>query len=243
MAVSKSINFPGESSYAKQVKQSQENSLEGNTIYVAVPGPAGPPGSPGKPGSQGPKGDKGDDGEKGPRGEKGAPGKDGKDGKSSLPVYGQQVGWARYDNRRLYDFKLGADRGTDGWVDVFVDALGENTNEKYLPENNISLYNPETRRINFKHLEQGTQIAITYDIQISTMSSNTEVWCRSYCPATDSDHTSFVAFLKYQYVYNMSVTHHITLDQEKHITSGIIPQFRTDNDSILNLRSISISVF
>lgn len=240
MAVSKSMNFPGESSYAKQVKQSQENTPEGNSIYVAVPGPAGPPGTPGKPGPQGPKGDKGDNGEKGPKGEKGAPGKD---GKSSLPVYGQQIGWAKYDAKELFDFRLGADRGVDGWVDVFLDDLGKNTNEKYLPQNNISLYNPETRRINFKHLEQGTQVSITYDIQISTMSSNTEVWCRSYCPATKSEHTSFVAFLKYQYIYNMFVTHHITLDHEKDITSGIVPQFRTDNDSILNLKSISISVF
>lgn len=240
MAVSKSINFPGESSYAKQVKQSQENSSESNSIYVAVPGPAGPPGTPGKPGPQGPKGDKGDDGEKGLKGEKGLPGKD---GKSSLPVYGQQVGWAKYETKKLYDFKLGADRGIDGWVDVFVDGAGQATNEKYLPKNNISLYNSESRRINFRHLELGTQVAITYDIQISTMSSNTEVWCRSYCPATDSGHSSFVSFLKYQYVYNMSVTHHITLDHERHIGSGIVPQFRTDNDSILNLRSISISVF
>lgn len=239
MAVSKSVNFPGESSYAKQVKQSQENSAEGNSIYVAVPGPAGPPGSPGKAGPQGSPGEKGDKGDKGDRGEKGLPGKD---GKSSMPVYGQQVGWARYDSKKLFDFKLGADRGVDGWVDVFVDGLGEGTNERYLPENNIRLYNPESRRINFKHLEQGTQVVITYDIEISTMSSNTEVWCRSYCPATDSDHTSFVSFLKYQYTYNMSTTHHITLDNAKHITSGIVPQFRSDNDAILNLKSISISV-
>jgi hypothetical protein len=240
MAVSKSINFPGESSYAKQVKQSQENSPESNSIYVAVPGPAGPPGSPGKAGSQGPQGEKGDKGEKGDRGERGFAGKD---GKTSLPVYEQQVGWAKYSNKNDFNFRLGADRGVDGWVDTYVDCLQSDTNQKYLPQNNTSLYNPQSRRINLKHLVKGTQVLITYDIEVSTLSSNTEVWCRSYFPGSETDQTSFVALLKYQYIYNMSVTHKICIDNEKDIFAGIIPQFRTDNDAILNLKTIYISVF
>ncbi len=243
MAVSKSVNFPGESSYAKQVKQSQENPFESNSIYVAVPGPAGPPGSPGKAGIQGPQGEKGDKGDKGDRGERGFAGKDGKDGQTSLPTYGQQVGWARYSGKNDFNFRLGADRGIDGWVDVFVDGIGIGTNEKYLPENNISLYNPQTRRINLKHLALGTQVLITYDIEISTLSSNTEVWARSYFPGSETDQTSFVALLKYQYVYNISVTHKISIDNARDISNGVVPQFRSDNDSILNLKSINISVF
>lgn len=240
MAVSKSVNFPGESSYAKQVKQSQENSPESNSIYVAVPGPAGPPGSPGKPGPQGPQGEKGDKGEKGDRGERGFAGKD---GKTSLPTYEQQVGWAKYSGNRDFNFRLGADKGVDGWVDAYVDGLGLDTNEKYLPANNTSLYNPQSRRINLKHLVLGTQALITYDIEISTLSSNTEVWARSYFPGSNTEHISFVALLKYQYVYNISVTHKISIDNEKDIFAGIIPQFRTDNDAILNLKTIHISVF
>jgi hypothetical protein len=240
MSVSKSVNFPGESSYAKQVKQSQENSSEGNSIYVAVPGPAGPPGSPGKAGPQGPQGEKGDKGDKGDKGERGFAGKD---GQTSLPTYGQQLGWGKYSGKNDLNFRLGADRGIDGWVNVFVDGIGLSKNEKYLPENNISLYNPQTRRINLKHLAIGTQVLITYDIEISTLSSNTEVWARSYFPGSDTDHTSFVALLKYQYIYNMSVTHKISIDNEKDISNGVVPQFRTDNDSILNLKTIHISVF
>lgn len=234
MAVSKSTSFPGESSYAKQVKQAQAQ--ESNNVYIPVPGPVGPAGAPGKDGAQGPKGDKGDIG---PKGDKGDPGKN---GKSSLPVYGQQTGWAKYYSGKSYDFRLGADKGADGWVDVFVDSLGKMTNEKYLPENNSSLYNSETRRINLKHLEPGTQLTIVYDFEINTMQNNTEVWCRSYFPNTKKDVVSFVAFLKYQYSYEMSVVQNVSIFDERDISSGIVPQFRTDLDAILNLKSIYISV-
>ncbi len=237
MSVSKSTSFPGESSYAKQVKQAQQLNQDSNNIYIPVPGPIGPMGNPGKDGLPGPKGDTG---EQGPKGEKGDPGKN---GKSALGVYGQQIGWASYASKKNNDFKLGADKGIDGWVDVFVDGLGKTSNERYLPENNVSLYNAQTRRINLKHLEIGTQLLITYNCTISTMMNNTEVWCRSYFPNTKKEHISFVAFLKYQYTYDISITQNICITEEQDISSGIVPQFRSDLDSILNLRSINISVF
>ncbi len=239
MSVSKSTSFPGESSYAKQVKQAQQLNQDGNNVYIPVPGPIGPQGIPGKDGDPGPKGDKGDPGERGLKGDKGDPGKN---GKSSLPIYGQQVGWAKYYSYKQNEFRLGADRGIDGWVDVFLDANGKLTNEKYLPENSTSLYNAETRRINLKHLEPGTQLKVVYDFQIVTMGNNTEVWCRSFFPNTKKEHVSFVALLKYQYTYDFSVIQHIPIFDEKDISSGIVPQFRTDLDAIINLKSIYISV-
>jgi len=239
MAVSKSVNFPGESSYAKQVKQSQENSVESNSIYVAVPGPAGPPGSPGKPGSQGPQGEKGDKGDKGERGERGFPGKD---GKSVIGSYDQKIGWANYENSDLSSIRLGVDRGDDGWVSVYVDSYGKNTNELFLPENNTSLYNPETRRLNFKHLNIGTQVQVVYSFKITTFSSNTEVWARSYFPDSKDAITSFVASLKYQYTYDLTTTHNIYIDTQINKNSGIVPQIRTDMDAMVQIKNIYISV-
>lgn len=236
MAVSKSMNFPGESSYAKQVKQSQETGSVTSISYIPIPGPQGPPGSPGK---DGPAGGKGPRGETGPQG---LPGPQGPEGKSSTPVYGQKIGWANYDNSNPIRIKLGVDSGDDGWVSFYVDGLGNSTIEDFLPENNTSLYNPETRRVNFKHLNIGTQIQIVYNFQITTFSNNTEVWARSYFPDSGDEVISFVASLKYQYVYDLSTTHNFYIDKELNKVSGIVPQLRTDMDAMAKIKSIYISV-
>lgn len=236
MAVSKSINFPGESSYAKQVKQSQESNSGTSTSYIPVPGPQGATGSPGRDGLAGPKGPRG---ETGPQG---LPGPQGPEGKSSTPIYGQKIGWANYDNSNPIRIKLGVDSGDDGWVSFYVDGLGNKTIENFLPENNTSLYNPETRRINFKHLNVGTQVQIVYNFQITTFSNNTEIWARSYFPDSGDEIVSFVASLKYQYTYDLSTTHNLYIDKELNKVSGVIPQLRTDMDSMAQIKSIYISV-
>jgi hypothetical protein len=128
-------------------------------------------------------------------------------------------------------------------VDVFVDALGKGTNEKYLPKDNISLYNPETRRVNLKHLDIGSQLRITYTFDLATYGNNTEVWARSYFPDTGKAVTSFVANLKYQYDYELSTTHLLYLDDSVDKSSGIVPQLRADLDSMAVLKSIYISTF
>lgn len=236
MAVSKSMNFPGESSYAKQVKQSQESGSGIPISYIPVPGPQGPLGSPGRDGPVGPRGTKGDAGPQGIQGPQGP------EGKSSTPIYGQKIGWANYDNSNLVSLKLGADCGEDGWVSFYVDGLGNKTIEDFLPENNTSLYNPETRRINFKHLKVGTQIQIVYNFKVTTFSNNTEVWARSYFPDSGDEVMSFVASLKYQYTYDLSTSHNLYIDKELNKVSGIVPQLRTDMNAMAEIKSIYISV-
>lgn len=234
---SKNMDFPTskKSAYAAQVQQSQTQE-PGSVSYIPVPGPQGERGPAGPQGPQGPKGDRGEPGEPGKAG------KAGKDGKSGIPVHGQQSGWASYENSELRKLQLGATRGIDGWVDVYVEPTAEGVNEKYLPESSVSLYNSHSRRINLKSLKLGSQVEITYNLELETFSPNTEVWVRSLFPDTGDEYTSLVGNLKYQYTYELSVSHKIPVSKEVNKSSGIIPQIRTDMDAIGRIKSIVISV-
>lgn len=242
MSVSKSMDFPvsNKSGYASQVKQSQEVLSNPEISFLPVPGPEGPRGPKGEEGERGPQGLPGKDGEPGPKGERGTPGKD---GRSYDPVYEQEVGWASYGNTATDFFVLGATKGDDGWVSVFINGKGSKTNKLYLPKDKTDLYNVEAKRINLKHLSLGAQVSITYNFTLTTSSNNTEVWMRSYSKDTDESVTSFVASLKYQYEYELSTTHKVNIvsDTQKH--AGILPQIRTDLDAVATVKSIVISVF
>ena len=214
-------------------------------MYIAVPGPQG------ERGLQGPKGDKGDpglSGDKGPKGDKGNPGKDGKDGidgkdgKSMLSPSGQNIGWACYDNKDKKTINVGANKGEDGWVKFFVDALGENTNEDYLPKESVTLWNPTNQKINFRGLKLGSIITIRYNIELTTYSNNTEVWFRTFIDESVQYPTTYVGSLKYQFTYDLSMQHTVFLENKKMQISGGIPQLRTDNDASVIVKSIHISV-
>lgn len=237
MSVSKSMDFPAskKSGYAQIAQQSQ--TVDPNISYIPVPGPQGPKGDPG---SQGPRGDKGERGEKGDQGPKGDPGKDGRDGKTYLPVYGQDAGWAKYYAKDPEQVTLGATRGIDGWVSFSVS--GGSSLERYLPRNSVSLYNENTKKLNFKNLEIGSQVEVTYNFEVETLSNNTELWCRTYFPGVQESLTSLVGVLKYQYTYDFSVTHKIYIDRDNHRVNGAVPQLRSDMDAVARLLSISISV-
>jgi hypothetical protein len=240
MASSKSMDFPVENknNYAAKVQESQSLSLDTTLNYVPVSGPQGdrgPAGRDGLPGPQGPQGIKGD------TGEPGKPGKDGKDGKSLITTYGQNPGWASYSDNSPSIVRLGATKGIDGWVGLSI-GRDFDSQEKYLPEGSVSLYNPETKRANFKGLKLGSQIEATYIFSIDTMQSNTEVWIRSFFPSSETDITSFVGLFKYPHTYDLSASHSIFLDKETDKISGMVPQIRTDLDSIARLKTIYISV-
>lgn len=227
---SKNVEFPkSNKSYGSKIQESQDQVQQ----FFAVPGPVGP---------QGPAGAKGEPGEKGEKGERGERGIPGKDGKSYFPVYKQNAGWAIYFNKDQRQLKLGADQGEDGWVDVFIDGKGQNTNELYLPEESVSLYNPVTRKINTRHLKLGSQIAITYNFEITTFNANTEIWAKSLFPNSGISSTSFVANLKYDYTYDLSATHFLTLMSDTDKASGILPQLRSDHTSTAIIKSILVSI-
>jgi hypothetical protein len=231
------VEFPKSSkSYGSKIQESQEQVSN----FFAVPGPAGPQGTQGPQGLKGDPGKPGAKGEKGDRGEKGTPGKDGKDGKSYFPVYEQNAGWAIYFDKQQKQIKLGADQGEDGWISIYVD--GEDKNESYLPAESVALYNPVSRKINLKHLKIGSQIQITYNFELTTFAANTEVWAKSLFINSGMSYSSFVANLKYDYVYDLSATHHLTLTSETDKIGGIVPQLRSDHTSVAVIKSILISV-
>lgn len=234
MATSSNINFPT-SGYASKVKESVEAPQEG--AFFAVPGPQGPQGPAGPKGEPGKKGDTGES-ITGPRGERGFPGKD---GKSYFPKYQQNVGWALYRNKNTNTTPTGASRGADGWVDLYV-APGTSSIESFLPEDSANLYIEDTRKINTRGLKVGAQVQITYDIEVITFNSNTEVWMRSQFFGLEDSTTTFCANLKYQHNYEMTVTHTMAVFTEAHKNAGIVPQIRTDLDSAVKIKSIYISV-
>lgn len=243
MAISKNIDIPigKKTSYAAQVEQTQLSSSTENTLsFLPVPGPQGPAGPQGLKGDIGPQGPAGKDGKDGKDGAKGPMGPAGKS--YSVP-YDQEVGWVSYGNQKSVNFFLGADKGDDGWVHVFVDGLGSKTNKLYLPKNSVDLYSGELRKINLRQLSLGAQVDITYNFSLTTFSNNTEVWARSFNVNQELSPTSFVASLKYQYEYDLSTTHRVFIQNEQQLNSGIMPQIRTDLDSMVNMKSIVISVF
>jgi hypothetical protein len=238
MPVSKSMDFPPskKSNYAAQVVQSQQSNSDVLINYVPVPGPIGPQGL------QGPKGDKGDSGKDGPIGPKGDRGLPGKDGVSSLSSSGQQSGWASYFNLKKQEFKLGATQGEDGWVNFWVDGLGSATNEKFLPKDSVSLWNPNNRMLNFKGLKVGSQVFVTYNFDLTTYSNNTEVWIKTMFSNNKKEISQFVGSLKYQFTYNFYVTQNFFIEDLETWSSGGIPQIRTDYDSSATINSIYVSV-
>lgn len=240
MALSKGMDFPGaqKSSYAAQVQQSQPlNSQENVLSFLPVPGPVGPQGPAGRDGKDGATGPQGPQGPEGPRGPKGA---NGLDGKSSLSSAGQQAGWAAYYNKVPTDVRLGATKGIDGWVSVPMTA-GE-INEQFIPKGSASLWNSHAKALNFKGIEIGSQVFITYNIELTTFTPNTELWLRTFFPAHEQEVAQFVGSFKYQHTYNLSLTQQLFIENQKMWGNGAVPQLRTDFDASAILTSVYVSV-
>lgn len=240
MAASKSMDFPGakKSGYAEQVEQSQASPYQENTLsFLPVPGPQGSPGPAGRDGKDGLVGPQGPEGQKG---EKGQTGQTGQDGKSSLSSSGQQAGWASYSSDAEVSFRLGATRGVDGWVTLFI-SDGEK-NELFLPKECVSLWNPHSRMLNFKGLEVGSQVFVTYNFELTTFTPNTEVWMRTFFPSQEKEISQLIGSFKYQHVYSLSITQQVFIENKKMWGNGAVPQIRTDFDSSAILNSIYVSV-
>jgi hypothetical protein len=61
-------------------------------------------------------------------------------------------------------------------------------------------------------------------------------------PGAEDSVTSLVGVLKYQYSYEISVTHKVFIEKETYRLNGAVPQLRSDMDAIAKLLSVSISV-
>ena len=240
MAISKGMDFPGaqKSSYAAQVQQSQPVAAQENVLsFLPVPGPVGPQGPAGRDGKDGEAGPQGPQGPEGPRGPKGT---NGLDGKSSLSSSGQQAGWASYYNKNPIEIRLGATKGIDGWVTIPMTA-GE-INEQFIPHGSASLWNSHAKALNFKGIKIGSQVFITYNFELTTFSPNTELWLRTFFPAQEQEVAQFVGSFKYQHIYNLSLTQHLFIENQKMWGNGAVPQLRTDYDASVILNSVYVSV-
>lgn len=240
---SKNIDFPvSSSSYSSKVV---EPSPIDNALYLPVPGPEGRRGPRGEVGPAGPRGEsgqKGDAGPKGAPGKDGRPGKDGKDGLSYLPVYEQKSGWAKYVNSDLSGIKLGANRGTDGWVQISIDVNKDLSNEKNLPENGVSLYNPHANVFNFKSLKVGTQLEITVSMELETFMPNTEIWSRIFFKSGKEPVDTFVGMPKYQHRYPMTYTQRVFIEDSSDKSGNANLFLRADLDCVVYIKNITISV-
>lgn len=242
MAVSKSMDFPGakKSSYAAQVEQSQASPTVDNTLsFLPVPGPVGPQGPAGRDGRDGSVGPEGPAGSPGPAGQTG---KSGKDGLSSLSSSGQQAGWASYTNTIDKPTKLGISEGDDGWVTLLLDTKDKTQNEKYLPKGCTSLWNSHQRALNFHGIKEGSQVFVTYNFELTTYTSNTEVWLRTYFATNDQEFVQLVGSFKYQGTYNLSTTQQIFIENQAMWGNGAVPQIRTDFDASVIFNSVYVSV-
>jgi hypothetical protein len=234
--MAKSMDFPPKKKYLETIQEVK------TTEYIAVPGITGEKGEvgpPGPPGPQGPKGDKGDVGRVGPQGERGEPGRAG-DGYDSPS--GQYPGWAYYANKSTQEYRLGPERGEDGWVDFFLDIDELKTIESYLPNKSVSLLNPTTRTINLKTLKVGSKVDIRYDFSLETYTSNTEVWIRTLLRDEEISPMGYVGLLKYQYSYDISHCQTIFINSDRIKNYGGQPQIRTDNEGSFILKGIYVSV-
>jgi hypothetical protein len=237
--MAKSMDFPDVS---KKKKYSETVKEISNTEYIAVPGiqgergdigPAGPQGI------QGPKGDKGDIGKQGPIGPKGDPGKGGQGYDSPS---GQYPGWAYYKNANDNKTKIGPERGDDGWVSVFLEIDQDQSIEKYIPNNSVSLLNETAKKINFRALQIGAKVDIRYDLEVETYANNTEIWVRTFSVNEKSSVTGYLGNLKYQYSYDFSLCQTIFLQNKDVKAFGGILQVRSDNEGSVILKGIYISV-
>lgn len=243
MSVSRKAEIPGNSksklSYGK-VAEEEKTPPAPDIDYKILVGPPGPQGPPGSQGERGPKGDKGDPGDRGPKGERGPAGQTLYITKEGSEIQSTNFGWAYYENLEQKQVYLGLDKGDDGWVDLLNDAKGSTT-EKYLPIGKVSLWNTETQKLNFKQLDIGTKIDITYDFELETFDNNTEVWLRTYSyPALNI--SQFIANLKYKYIYDFSITQTMHILNEKMKRGNVIPQIRTDLDSAVKIKSFLIHI-
>lgn len=248
MAVSKQVPIPSnvKDKYIEQVIQQQSNvnqyPQESIGGFIPVSGPQGPQGATGPRGEKGEQGPSGPKGDTGPEGRQGKAGKDGKDGLDGVSLSGQRPGWAKYKNILDKQFQLGISEGENGWVSLYVVTDAKNSITDYLPINKrVGLWVQDSRSINFIPLNVGAKVDITYEVELETFSSNTDVWMRTYFQNTQLDFSQFVGCFKYQNVYNFSITQTVYLENEIQ-KSLATPQMRTDMNAQVKLKSITIFV-
>jgi hypothetical protein len=108
---------------------------------------------------------------------------------------------------------LGPQRGDDGWVSITFNPDEKILDNFYMPKGSNQLWQSDMNMFNFKSLKLGAKVDIRYDFTISTESNYTELWFRTFNEKYENSPTSYVANLKYQYSYDMSVCQTLYIDE------------------------------
>lgn len=241
MPIVKSTGFP----IQEKQKIDQIDSQQPQLQFLPVPGPQGPQGPQGPMGPEGPKGLKGDKGETGPKGKDGKDGKDGKpgkDGQSSIPTYGQQVGWASYSNNSIRNFSIDPEKGENGWHDIYIDKKSLISNHSFLPPECNALYNPDGRCFTFRGLKVGSMVKITYNFSLETFANNTEFWLATMYKEVDKSVLSLVGNFKYQGIFDLTVDHNLFIENKDMWFNFCSTYAKSDFLTSLILKNIYISV-
>ena len=231
--------------YSQAIQESELQQPQDLREYIPVPGLTGErgerglKGDPGEKGETGPQGPKGDTGKAGPQGLRGEPGK-GAEGYDSAS--GQYPGWAYYKNNSDRPTSLGPERGDDGWVSINFNPNLALSVQDYIPKGLTSLWLSDIGIFNFKGLKLGAKVDIRYDFTITTNSNYTDLWFRTFNEKYDNPPTSYVANLKYQYSYDISVLQTVYIDSHRIKSYGLKPQARTDLESSILLKGIYLSI-
>lgn len=241
MPVIKSTGFP--------IQEKQKiDQFESNTPqlqFLPVPGPKGdigPQGPMGPQGIQGTKGDKGDKGEPGLNGKDGRNGKDGKDGISNSPVYSQQMGWASYINNSILPITINPSKGQDGWHNLFIDRKNIEKNHKYLPNKCDSLYDEQLKSFNFRGLNIGSIVKITYDLEVEIYTNNTELWIATIYQELQKSKLSLAGYFKYSNIYNITLDHTFFIEDRSMIFNSCKTYAKSDYPCSITMKSVYISV-
>ena len=253
MSISKKSEIPGMQSKPKYgyAEVAAETVIEKNNPsvpdidYRILVGSQGPQGIAGRQGEIGPKGDKGDpgpQGTKGERGQKGEPGTSSVISSSGVVSEIRKSGWAYYENLDQSQIRLGLSSGDDGWVNILNDAKSEETNEEYLPKGNVSLWSATSQQLNFRGLDLGSRVEITYSFELETYGNNTEIWIRAFSEKASLNSAQFIANLKYKYVYDFSVTQTLYIINDRIKKYGVNPQIRADFDGDVKIKSILVHI-
>ena len=231
--------------YSQAIQESSAMQPPDLKEYIPVPGLTGVQGErglkgdPGQKGDTGPQGPKGDTGKTGPQGPRGEPGRGGEGYDSAS---GQYPGWAYYKNNSDRPTSLGPERGDDGWVSINFNANLALSVQDYIPKGLTSLWLSDIGMFNFKGLKLGAKVDIRYDFTITTNSNYTDLWFRTFNEKYDNSPTSYVANLKYQYSYDISVLQTVYIDNQRIKSYGLKPQARTDLESSILLKGIYLSI-
>jgi len=85
-----------------------------------------------------------------------------------------KMGWVDYNDLNTSTNPISVIGGLD-FVDITNDGEGAFTNVNYLPSNITSIYNENTNEFNWTQLKLGDTIDIRLDLEITTISTNTEI--------------------------------------------------------------------